>query len=63
MRPPRPVRALAGAARRRRERRAPRLGIHDAGGARAIDPGSEEGRVLLAAADRLLDAAGEPRRG
>ena len=57
MSPPRPLRALAGANRRRRERRAPRIAVHDAGGARAVPADGEQGRALLAAADRVLAAA------
>jgi hypothetical protein len=55
--PPRPLRALAGANRRRRERRSPRIAVHDEGGARAVPADGEQGSALLAAAERVLAAA------
>jgi hypothetical protein len=44
--------------RRRREDRAPRVRLYDAAGtARALDPGSEQGAALLAAAERAVEVA------
>jgi hypothetical protein len=62
VRRPRALSALAGAGRRRRERRAPRIAVHDAQGARTVAAGDEQGRALLAAAERVLAAAEERER-
>jgi hypothetical protein len=55
--PPRPLRVLAGANRRRRDRRAPRIAVHDETGPRAVPAEGEQGSALLAAAERVLAAA------
>ncbi len=56
------IRTLAGGLvatlRRRREDRAVRVRLYDAAGTpRTLDPGAGEGAALLAAAERMIDAA------
>jgi hypothetical protein len=52
---------VAGSLRRRRERRALRVRLHDAGGrVRALDPEGDEARPLVEAADALLSRAARP---
>lgn len=54
---------LVATLRRRREDRGPRVRVYDAAGTpRALDPGSGQGAALLAAATRVLDAAGSSQR-
>ncbi len=53
------VEDVAGSLRRRRESRALRVRLYDAGGrVRALDPDGEEARPLVEAADALLSSLG-----